>query len=153
MNIAFGLLIIELIVWYLTHETATKSPVSMRTRLRTTLTHFRSQKESGVSLGERLASSVRAWASRLSSRDAIRRFVLRPCEAVNSAWLVYIISAQTFGSYQNCSCMATTWARGGVSLLHSNGQWFPHTVLTGDRDTLISRRKWTGYCFYGLKPY
>ncbi|CAF9941663.1 MAG: hypothetical protein HETSPECPRED_003845 [Heterodermia speciosa] len=113
MNIAFGLLIVELIVWYLTHETATRSSVSMRTRLQITLAHFRSQKRPDVSIGKRLASSIRAWASRLSSRDVIRKFVLRPCEAFNSAWLAYIISAQTFGSYQTCACMATTWAGHG----------------------------------------
>ncbi|KAL8788935.1 MAG: hypothetical protein Q9195_007050 [Heterodermia aff. obscurata] len=85
-TVGLGCRTVELIVWYLTHETATKSSVSMRTRIRTTLTHFHSQKKPDVSIGERLASSVRAWASRLSSRDAIRKFVLRPCEAFNSAW-------------------------------------------------------------------
>lgn len=44
---------------------------------------------------------------------------MRPCEIFNSAWLVYIIAAQTFGSYQTCECLASTWAGSGVTQSHS----------------------------------
>lgn len=113
--VTFGLLMIELVVWYLTHETATKSPVSIQTRLKSASGRFHNQKDHGVSIPEAFVSSIRAWWNQLSSREVIRKFVLRPCEAFNSAWLVYIISAQTFGSYQTCDCMASTWAGNGVS--------------------------------------
>lgn len=41
-------------------------------------------------------------------------FLLRPFEVVNLFWLTYIVMAQTFGLYQNCDCMASTWDRRGV---------------------------------------
>lgn len=39
--------------------------------------------------------------------------LLRPLEITNTAWLIYIIIAQTFGVYNNCYCQASTWAGGG----------------------------------------
>ena len=37
-------------------------------------------------------------------------------EVTNTSWLTYIILAQTFGIYNNCSCRSSTWAgRGGYS--------------------------------------
>lgn len=37
----------------------------------------------------------------------------KPVELFNSAWLVYIVLAQTIGSYNKCSCKASNWAGGG----------------------------------------
>ncbi|RPB14647.1 hypothetical protein P167DRAFT_466018, partial [Morchella conica CCBAS932] len=35
-------------------------------------------------------------------------------EMVNTAWLIYILSAQTFGLYQTCACWSSSWGiRGG----------------------------------------
>lgn len=34
-------------------------------------------------------------------------------ELVNTAWLIYIVMAQTIGSYQNCKCQTATWSREG----------------------------------------
>ena len=48
----------------------------------------------------------------------MKNLVLRPGEAFNSIWLVYIITAQTFGAYNNCDCMASIWAGKGVSSLY-----------------------------------
>lgn len=43
----------------------------------------------------------------------MKNFVIRPGEIANTAWLTYIIFAQTFGAYQTCTCMASTWSRRG----------------------------------------
>ncbi|KAI9684405.1 MAG: hypothetical protein M1829_002215 [Trizodia sp. TS-e1964] len=56
-----------------------------------------------------------AW--RLSSRTSptrrwIRRAV-RLLEVGNTAWLAYIVSAQTFGLYESCACKASNWAGHG----------------------------------------
>lgn len=44
--------------------------------------------------------------------------LLRPLEIANTAWLIYIIVAQTFGVYNNCFCQASTWAGGGGCVLY-----------------------------------
>ena len=55
-----------------------------------------------------------ASRGRFSTRQMLEYFVLRPLECFNTIWLSYIITAQTFGSYQTCSCMGSIWAgRGG----------------------------------------
>ena len=43
----------------------------------------------------------------------MKTFVIRPGEVINTAWLTYVIFAQTFGSYQTCECLASTWSRVG----------------------------------------
>ena len=115
MIVSFGLLAIELVVWYLTHETATKTPVNVQTRLKSALQHFHIEKKHGVPIRKRVLSSIRSWWSLLSSREAMKNLVLRPGEAFNSIWLVYIIMSQTFGAYNNCDCMASVWLGQGVS--------------------------------------
>ncbi|KAF4534903.1 Glutamine-dependent nad(+) synthetase protein [Lasiodiplodia theobromae] len=37
----------------------------------------------------------------------------RPMEILNSTWLLYIVLAQTFGSYRTCDCMTSTWGSSG----------------------------------------
>lgn len=59
------------------------------------------------------AERILTWLKAQTFRDVMRNFVIRPGEIANTAWLTYIIFAQTFGSYQNCECMASTWARTG----------------------------------------
>lgn len=39
--------------------------------------------------------------------------ILRLGELVNTAWLLYIVAAQTFGSYRNCNCQMSTWGHWG----------------------------------------
>lgn len=39
--------------------------------------------------------------------------LFRVGELVNTAWLLYIVAAQTFGSYQTCNCQMSTWGRWG----------------------------------------
>ena len=48
------------------------------------------------------------------NRQRLEVFFFRPAELINAAWLTYIVAAQTFGSYNNCECKASTWgSRGG----------------------------------------
>ncbi|KAL8797453.1 MAG: hypothetical protein Q9195_000269 [Heterodermia aff. obscurata] len=51
--------------------------------------------------------------SEMSGRDKTAFFILRPMDIIGSIWLAYIVTAQTFGSYQNCECMASTWGTTG----------------------------------------
>ena len=39
--------------------------------------------------------SFLSWFTSRSFRDVVRNFILRPCEVINTAWLVYIIMAQS----------------------------------------------------------
>lgn len=40
-------------------------------------------------------------------------WIFRFGELVNTAWLLYIVMAQTLGSYQNCNCMSSNWGKRG----------------------------------------
>lgn len=37
----------------------------------------------------------------------------KPAECINSAWLIYIVMAQTVGYYNDCRCKSSNWAGGG----------------------------------------
>lgn len=52
----------------------------------------------------------------MTFRDCMEILFLRPCEIVNTCWLVYIVAAQTFGSYNNCDCQASIWGGHGVRI-------------------------------------
>ncbi len=110
------LLLIELAVWWLTHET-THTSKDILARLGKKLAHHRSlQRQGSAETGEvksQRAHAVLHWFRSTALRDVIKNYLMRPCEMVNSVWLTYIIFAQTFGSYQTCDCMATVWAGKG----------------------------------------
>ncbi|KAF2756578.1 hypothetical protein EJ05DRAFT_539505 [Pseudovirgaria hyperparasitica] len=40
-------------------------------------------------------------------------FIFRPLELINCSWLIYIVMAQTFGTYRNCHCVTSTWGGAG----------------------------------------
>lgn len=44
---------------------------------------------------------------------AILNWIFRLCELANTTWLIYIVMAQTLGSYQTCNCQAAIWGRDG----------------------------------------
>lgn len=46
-------------------------------------------------------------------KEWTRRFFFIPVEFINTTWLIYIVLAQTFGSYRNCECITSRWASGG----------------------------------------
>lgn len=50
----------------------------------------------------------------MSGKDKAALLILRPLDIIASIWLAYIVAAQTFGSYQNCDCMSSTWGLHGV---------------------------------------
>lgn len=63
-------------------------------------------------------------------RDVVKAVIIQPLEAFNAAWLTYIIFAQTFGTYQTCTCMGSTWAVGkGGFIDFSNAEFYQgHSV-------------------------
>ena len=112
--IAIGLLIIELVVWWLTHKRDLTPGVP------NSQTSSGSEKN-GNSRTDPVTEPVsQAWArlqhlrQQTDLKSVIRTCIIRPGEIINSVWLVYIIAAQTFGSYQTCECLASTWAGYGV---------------------------------------
>lgn len=40
-------------------------------------------------------------------------WIFRFCEIINTVWLIYIIMAQTLGSYQTCWCQTSSWGSDG----------------------------------------
>ncbi|MCJ1465164.1 hypothetical protein MMC07_003780 [Pseudocyphellaria aurata] len=61
-------------------------------------------------IGEQLADEIRKQKEDLI---ATLNWTFRFCELVNTAWLIYIVMAQTLGSYRNCDCQSSIWSRGG----------------------------------------
>ena len=130
MVIALGLLLIEILVWWFTHET-THTADDLLARVGTKLERHLSRggiPEKPELVGGR-THRLLSWFRKTTFRDVVRRFVIRPGEMINTGWLTYIIFAQTFGkhvrlatlysqptftgSYQTCDCMSSNWAKGG----------------------------------------
>ena len=116
---SLGIFLVELLVWWLS--------VGDRVRYRQEdpITRWSS------SMGRRLSrADSNGWLARVKFRavtllgagnnmtfqDCVEVLFLRPCEIVNTGWLVYIVAAQTFGAYKNCDCQASTWGGHGVSI-------------------------------------
>ena len=100
MVIAIGLITIEIVVWWLTHET-THTADDLLARLGTRLERHISQGgmlEKSERVGER-TQRLLSWFRTTTFRDVVRRFVIRPGEMINTGWLTYIIFAQTFGNH------------------------------------------------------
>ena len=130
MVIALGLILIEILVWWLTHET-THTADDLLARVGTKLERHLTRgdmPEKPKRVGGR-TQRLLSWFRTTTFRDVVRRFVIRPGEMINTGWLTYIIFAQTFGkhvqfptlysqltftgSYQTCDCMSSNWAKGG----------------------------------------
>lgn len=103
----------EIGIWFLTRDTTHTSHDLMH-RVSTRLERRFTDPEKGLRPDNHTHRLIQYLHSR-GFRDIVRNLVLRPLEAFNSGWLCYIIFAQTFGSYQTCECMASTWTvgRGG----------------------------------------
>ena len=116
MIIAVGLLAIELIVWWLTHEnTGNSVDETTLERIKTEGDAF-VRRQSGFPTA-RLLIALRLWYAMADIRRMMKNYLIRPLEAFNTGWFVYIIAAQTFGSYQTCDCLGSTWATSGVQYL------------------------------------
>ena len=49
---------------------------------------------------------------RSNMRQRIGAVILTPMDVINTAWLTYIVLAQTFGAYRSCRCMSSNWGTG-----------------------------------------
>ena len=104
MIIALGLLVIEILVWWLTHET-THTADDLLSRVGTRLERHLSRggDQETTPLTRAKAQRLLLWCTSTTFRDVIRNFVIRPGEIINTGWLTYIIFAQTFGLYTQSS--------------------------------------------------
>ena len=87
-TIAIGIFILELLTWSFTVAPARER--SNRT--------------------EQIADETRRKYLKLI---ATLNWIFRLCELVNTVWLIYIVMAQTLGSYQTCECQAADWGDQG----------------------------------------
>ena len=103
----------EILVWGFTHRT-THTANDPLIRVRTRLERHMSIKEvtEKRTITQSAIGRIVSWFKNITFRDMFRNFVIRPAEVTNTAWLAYIIFAQTFGSYQTCGCIASNWAGG-----------------------------------------
>ncbi|KAF2634402.1 hypothetical protein P280DRAFT_413855 [Massarina eburnea CBS 473.64] len=89
--------------------------------------------------GERLEGALNAWVKRLHAMSLPKRwewFFFRPVEAINASWLIYIVVAQTFGSYKSCDCVTSNWGGAGGYLDFgiqdiSTTEWVAYYWMTG----------------------
>lgn len=156
VTISFGLLIAELLVWWLVSPVRMTQPdwlARRTTRLQSTASYakfegpfrgfLRKLKDTSTAFTDFLEGysiktvskavdvlpghdksarrdSVESYLQRkfstfhnLTLQERTERFFFRPAEFINMSWLIYITIAQTFGSYRNCNCITSGWARGG----------------------------------------
>lgn len=118
------LLIIELVVWWLVPQSSMSSdwlrhsaPGDPLTRFGTNIERrlHRADSNKWTLTARRTVHCMLSFWSQLTLRDRIEVLLLDPGEVINSVWPCYIVSAQTFGSYRNCKCMASVWGGHGVT--------------------------------------
>ena len=107
---AFGIFALEMLVWWLVPE-ASISDDDAFTRVASNLGRRLSRSPSNTwnMLVKTRAQEALSWWQRKTVRDRIESLVLEPLEVGNCIWLLYIVTAQTFGSYRNCDCMSSIW--------------------------------------------
>ncbi|PVH95917.1 hypothetical protein DM02DRAFT_536337 [Periconia macrospinosa] len=67
-------------------------------------------------MAERVEGLLDISLKRFREMDARRRwewFFFRPLETFNTIWLIYIVTAQTIGSYTSCECVTSGWGGQG----------------------------------------
>lgn len=115
----------ELLLWWLLHDGTGSLCWRRESAFLDSITRWQSSLERRLSYDHsntsRLVGAVKDglskminWGSSLTLRDCMEVFVLRVFEIGNFCWLIYIVTAQTFGFYQNCNCLASTWGGRGV---------------------------------------
>lgn len=57
--------------------------------------------------------SISLYWQDLTLQKKLEHSFFRPAECINAIWLVYITLSQTFGAYNNCYCMTSTWGGHG----------------------------------------
>lgn len=114
--IMLSLLAIEILVWWLTHET-THTSEDILARVGTKLERYVSQGQGNCdgsrTKWQRRGHAFVSWFRSKTFRDVMKNLVIRELEIVNTGWLIYIIFAQTFGAYQTCDCLASIWSNTG----------------------------------------
>ncbi|MCJ1265791.1 hypothetical protein MMC22_005671 [Lobaria immixta] len=88
-TIATGIFLLELLTWYFIVAPTKKTPDIIE---------------------EQPAKKRR---KRRENIIAVLNWILGFCELANTAWLIYIVMAQSLGSYQTCACQASGWGRPG----------------------------------------
>ena len=112
---ALGIFLVECVCWWLVPEGSSLDGDPL-TRLGTNLDRRFSHSTTSKWLNSAGTNLRRLfwWWKGLTSRELINALVLQPLEVINSAWLCYIILAQTTGAYRTCECQSSTWGtRGG----------------------------------------
>jgi hypothetical protein len=116
---------VEMLVWWQVSVSTASSPaipLLHRTSLPSRLDSFQESivrrllRSDSNSWGSGIKSAiVRNWEHfwELPFRTKVEYFILRPTDIVNTAWLMYIVLAQTFGWYRTCRCMSSVWGGGG----------------------------------------
>ena len=129
--LALSLLFIETGIWSLTHDT-THTHNDLLRRVSTKLERRFTDPEKGLQPAHRRLHRLIAYLHSRAFRDIIKMLLIRPLEAFNTGWLIYIIFAQTFGAYQTCECQATTWTKGkgGFIDFTASDQYNGHSVYT-----------------------
>jgi hypothetical protein len=121
--IAFASLSIEMMIWWLTPTKSGEPPGWLqRAAIGDPLMHVGSRLERKLSrsqsytwqtsLGGKISDWMREWET-LQFRYKVEILVLKPLDLINTAWLIYIVNAQTFGWYRSCLCMGSVWAGEG----------------------------------------
>ncbi|KAF1950600.1 hypothetical protein CC80DRAFT_482449 [Byssothecium circinans] len=94
---------------------------------------------------EKVEASLDEWVKKMRAMNAQKKwewFFFRPLEAFNATWLVYIVIAQTFGSYKTCECVTSNWGGAGGYLDFgvqdiSTTKWVVYYWLTGTLVTSV----------------
>ena len=117
---ALALLLIETVTWWLTHSTSHVSTSIPQRVISRYLKQTDFDPEKAAKPTSRMHRFMTCFPN-LTPRELVKKLVIIPLEAINTGWLLYIIFAQTFGSYQTCDCAASIWssAYGGYIDLHS----------------------------------
>jgi hypothetical protein len=82
-----------------------------------------------TSLREKIHLWMHDWEN-LQFRYKVEILVLKPLDLANTAWLVYIVLAQTFGWYRTCKCQSSIWAgEGGYLDFESIESYKAHGIV------------------------
>lgn len=114
--ITLGLLVLEILVWWLTHGTTNSSGDILglvRTKLERYVSRGEDNGEGSRTKWQRRTDAFFQWFRSKTFRDVMKYCIIRPLEVFNTGWLIYTIFAQTFGAYQTCDCLASDWASSG----------------------------------------
>ncbi|KZF18994.1 hypothetical protein L228DRAFT_51955 [Xylona heveae TC161] len=89
---------------------------------------------------DRARGGLRRWWTDMSPRDRLQFILLTPFEFGSLIWLLYITIAQTFGMYQTCRCMSSSWTPMGgyIDFAYSNFYWSKGVLEVWANATAVS---------------